>query len=793
MRTLDGFVATVVAWLCLPAIGAFGQTGPSPAAGGEAARLFYEADGLVCMEAEHAGHMNLWSQTGGVSGAAMRAEAAGRWRGGVLRFDVEFKDPGRYALWLLAHKDPSQGRDEGNDIKVFLDRDLSKTANPTLTSRSTDAMTTLVDGHGQPTHPERAPESEINLGGTNIFMWHTRPREGAEPAYWIVETPGRHHLELVTGAESGFVVDKIVLTRDNADPPSGLGPVETSRSETRQPQAGLDENVILPPAWAFGVIYGKYARQDDVLHIVDRLIDGGYPIDAFWIDSWFWDWGGDGPDGYIDFVGDRQAFPNPQVLWGTLRSRHVKAGLWIWDQVLKDGNEAVFQAFLKAGYFRRVFKNRSGWHNRPRQSRAGEVDFTNPKAAAFWKQELKPLFDAGLDFLKLDRSTEMAFCRAAFEATQELGLETRGRGFILSHKGGVSDPAYKRYPTKWSGDTKITWSQPLWPDLEQLSHGGLKQNIEMVANPRLYTYDIPFLTHDGGGFRAFDSADLSDELYVRYCQFSCFNTIYEIFTSATNETANLPYNFSTRAQRIFRQYTHLRMRLFPYIYSYAHLTRQAGEKMIKGFHEYPTQYLFGDELLVAPVCQGGAQWRRIYLPEGRWIDYWRGKEYRGRQVIQYEAPLERLPLLVRAGSIIPMRDYARAVELGCNDPLTLDIYPAGASRFFLFEDDGVSNDYLRGGFAVTKFSVEEDETLSIVLGTALGTYEGRPDSRTYILKINKSRRPSRVLRDGVALKRHRTRAALNAAAGGYFHDERYSVLWVETRVKTDKDVTITVE
>ncbi len=758
----------------------------------ETSSLFYEVDGLVCMEAEHAGYVNLWSRATGVSGDAMRADAAGAWKGGVLRFDIEFKHPGRYALWLLAHKDPTEGRFGGNDIKVFLDRDLSTTPNPAIRNRATDAMATLVDGTGMVTNPDRAPESEINLGSANIFMWHTRPKDGREPAMWSIERPGRHHVELVTGAEAGFLVDKVVLTRYNAHPPAGLGPVETSSPETKRPVPGLDENVVLPPAWAFGMIYGKYAKQDEVLQTVERLIEEDYPIDAFWIDSWFWDWGGDGPDGYIDFVGDREAFPNPQYLWGMLRRSHVKAGIWIWDQIQKDGNEAVFAEFEQRGYFRRVYRNTSRWHNQPGVSLAGEVDFADPEAAAFWKQRMKPLFDAGLDFFKLDRSTWLPFCRTAFEATQELGLETKGRGFILSHKTGVGDPAYKRYPTKWSGDTKIAWTQPVWPDLEQVSHGGLKENIEMVANPRLYTYDIPFLTHAGGGFKEFDSSDLSDELYIRYCQFSSFNPVYEIFSSMTNETANLPFNFSEKAQRIFRRYTHLRMRLFPYIYSYAHQTRQTGRKMIQGFHDHPTQYLFGEEFLVAPVYEEGAQWRIVYLPEGRWIDFWRGNEHEGGRTIQVEAPLDRLPLLVRAGAIIPMRKYARAIELGSNDPLTLDIYPRGKSSFYLFEDDGIGNDYLTGGFAVTEFTVEQGDELTIRLGAALGRYQGKPASRTYVLKINKSPRPGKVLQGESSLERAATKSALDETAGGYFYDGSARILWIRTRVGTDRDTSIII-
>lgn len=367
---------------------------------------------------------------------------------------------------------------------------------------------------------------------------------------------------------------------------------------------------------------------------------------------------------------------------------------------------------------------------------------------------MKPFFDRGLDFLKLDRSSDMYFLEAAFEASQELGRESRGRGFILAHLHTVDDPLMKKFPARWTGDSKIAWSQPDYPDLNIFAMGGLKENVEMVANPRKPTYEVPFLTHDAGGYDYFGSDEQSDSLYMRWIQFSMFNPVTLVFTTPRNPTANLPFNYSQQALENFRYYSHLKLRLFPYIYTYAHLTREQGHKMIWGNASYTDQYRFGQELLVAPVVERDAEQRSIYLPPGQWIDFYSHQQWNGDQLIDYAAPLDRLPLLVRAGSIIPMRTYARSVELGSNDTLELLVFPGEVEEgaFELWEDDGLSNDYEAGVVARTLFHYHKKGlNFRLSIDAADGNFEGIPVERQYLAGILMEGPPRRIEVDGQAL------------------------------------------
>jgi hypothetical protein len=215
-----------------------------------------------------------------------------------------------------------------------------------------------------------------------------------------------------------------------------------------------------------------------------------------------------------------------------------------------------------------------------------------------------------------------------------------------------------------------------------------------------------------------------------------------------------------------------------------------------------TQYQFmsGASLLVAPVYEDTIVRNDIYLPAGKWIDYWDGAEFNGSTTLNgYAAPLEKLPMFVRAGAIIPM--YPEMLYDGekPRDPVTLDLYPFGASRFDLYEDDGVTQGYRKGEFARTVIDMQAPtslgapgETVTVKVGAARGQYAGMPASRAYVLDLHTPAKPARVAIGGRELPmfdvttgdratRDKARAAFNAATEGWMFDaaDRRGVLRVK--------------
>src|ERR1700752_3963213 len=160
------------------------------------------------------------------------------------------------------------------------------------------------------------------------------------------------------------------------------------------------------------------------------------------------------------------------------------------------------------------------------------------------------------------------------------------------------------------------------------------------------------------------------------------------------------------------------------------------------------QYLWGDDLLVAPVTREGATAWPVYLPAGAWYDFWSGARHEGPGGVTVEAPLERLPLLVRAGAIIPMGPLMQHTGERPLDEITLLIHPAGSSRFELYEDDGRSQAYRRGHHALTALACEAGPAgVTVRIGAATGAAALVPAGRRYRLALRMAT-PRAVTVDG---------------------------------------------
>lgn len=534
----------------------------------------------------------------------------------------------------------------------------------------------------------------------------------------------------------------------------------------RPGMAPADTNVVLPPAWAFGMLYGAYTNQEQTVGLIKDILAHDYPIDAFWIDSWIWDWKnqGEGPKKYLDFVADTASYPDMQGMWDFMKRNNIKSGMWVWDCIFQAGNERVYEEFKSKGLFSNEYVETNSWHNGSRTTIIGDgskpakgtwcgnIDFHNPKAAALFKEKMKPFFDKGLDFIKLDRTDAIHVCRTMFEMTQELGLETEGRGFIFSHSEGRESEEYKRYPGKWTDDTRSDWSSATHTRTFSpwLPYVGFKENIAKYTDLSKGTHQIPFLANDMGGFAVSEDGYVDEELFIRWLQFACFVPLTTPFAQPENPTRNIPFLVSDRADQVFRAYSHLKMRLFPYLYTYAQRSRLEGVTPIRPIPGYLYQYLLGEELLVAPVYGQGQTTRTVFLPGGaHWMDYWTGKVYAGEATIQVEAPVERMPVFVRQGAIIPMRKYARSIETGTNDVLELHVYPGANGQFVLVEDDGRSNDYLNGVYAATQIAQQlAPKGFSLRTEAVYGQYKGMEPKRRWEVVIHAHTTPKAVFLDG---------------------------------------------
>ncbi|WP_225726520.1 MULTISPECIES: TIM-barrel domain-containing protein [unclassified Nocardia] len=359
--------------------------------------------------------------------------------------------------------------------------------------------------------------------------------------------------------------------------------------------------------------------------------------------------------------------------------------------------------------------------------------------------------------------------------TAHRGIEDNSdaRGFVWTP---VSWAGAQRCAVLWSGDQSGSYDYIRWqiPTYAGSAMSGIAYN----------TGDV-----DGifGG---------SPQTYTRDLQWKAFlPTIMSMDGWAPADKQ--PWRYGEPYTSINRKYLQLKERLLPYSYSYAVEANRTGVGQIRPLAlEYPDdpatwgdqaryEFLCGKDFLVAPVYSDTEVRDGIYLPEGTWIDYWTGRTWTGPTTVDgYNAPLDTLPLFVRAGAVVPMwPDGTRSWRTRDTGVLDLDIYPQAEGAFTLTEDDGVTRAYQQGQQATQDFTVRTpDSGVEVTIGANVGSYQGKPAARRYELAVHTGVAPDAVRTDAGALTQRAGKADLDSAPNGWWYDEndRGGIVYVKT-------------
>jgi alpha-glucosidase (family GH31 glycosyl hydrolase) len=301
---------------------------------------------------------------------------------------------------------------------------------------------------------------------------------------------------------------------------------------------------------------------------------------------------------------------------------------------------------------------------------------------------------------------------------------------------------------------------------------------------------VPYWGTDIGGF--FHTVPETGELFVRWFQFAAFCPVFRSHGRGIGRRGwreHLPWAHGAAIEDICRSFAELRYRLFPYNYSLAWEAHTEGTPLMRPLVlEYPddpnvvdmsAQYLWGPSLLVAPVTRGGATHWPVYLPRGCWYDFWTHERFEGERWIEVTAPLERMPLFVRAGAIIPLAPSKQYLDEPENDgPLSLLIYPEEDSSFALYEDDGTSWEYESGAYTLSTIRCAASNAgVRLSIDAGAGHYTGKPAGRALLAQVYLPTPPAVVSLAGSGpLPRLARRDELEqgAARPGWWHDgERF--------------------
>jgi alpha-D-xyloside xylohydrolase len=312
--------------------------------------------------------------------------------------------------------------------------------------------------------------------------------------------------------------------------------------------------------------------------------------------------------------------------------------------------------------------------------------------------------------------------RAVYEGQRS--ASDQKRVFILSRSAFAGAQRYG--VTAWSGDVLSDW---------------LSFKRQIPAGLNFSLSGLPYWTTDIGGFTS--GGNLNDpnfrELFIRWFQFGAFSPVFRVH-GTRNPDENELWSYGPEAQKIVVQYDNLRYRMLPYIYSLAwKVTSEAYTPMrplVMDFRQdvnaqnVGDQFMYGPAFLVNPVTEPGTSSRHLYLPSAKWYDFWTGTAAEGGKFVDVPAPLERIPLYVRAGSIIPLGPEEEYSTQKTPDPIELRIYPGADGDLTLYEDENDSYNYEKGQYATIPIHWN-DASRVLTIGNRKGSFPGMLANRTF--------------------------------------------------------------
>jgi alpha-D-xyloside xylohydrolase len=500
----------------------------------------------------------------------------------------------------------------------------------------------------------------------------------------------------------------------------------------------------LLPRWAYGFwqCRERYSSQQQLLDTAAEFRKRKIPVDVLVQDWQYW-----GKYGWNAMRFDEHDYPDPAQMITQLHQEdiHLVASVWA-----KFGAETAVDQDMKKEHLllpSKVDPREPG----ETQEKEDWADLFNPSAQKlFWSELNRGLFQEGLDGWWLDASEpegdqlkgamtylgpgeSVRNAYPLYETTAvyegQRAATDKKRVVILTRSAFTGQQ--RNGSISWSGDVSANWET-----LRRQIPAGLSFGMS----------GFPYWTTDiGGFFRPVDQYTSPEyhELLIRWFEFGALCPIFRIH-GYKSETELWKYGHET--EKILTQYDELRYRLLPYIYSAAWGVTSRGEILMKALpFVYPNdpalrdisdQFLFGDSLLVNPVAERGATSRSVALPAGSdWVDFWTGQTHRGGETITADAPLDRMPILVKAGSIVPLGPIVQSASEP-EEPLEIRIYGGKDADFQLYEDGGDGYAYEQGARTTIHFHWD-DHRKALSIGDRSGSFPEMQLKRTFRIVLVK--------------------------------------------------------
>ena len=491
--------------------------------------------------------------------------------------------------------------------------------------------------------------------------------------------------------------------------------------------------------WAYGFwqCKNRYKSQAELLGVAAKYRELQIPIDNI-VQDWFW-WNRKGEHVF------NSNYPDPKGMIDQLHREDFHLMISVWP-FFEPGSTAYATMDKNGWFIDKTVVAKPPYH----KAEMAVYDASNPEARKYyWQLMDDALFKIGVDAWWLDTTepeTEgreeniqlnhklaigsgnryvnlfpLMTTTAVYEGQR--AASDQKRVFILSRSAFAG--SQRNAVTAWSGDINSDWIT-----FRRQIPAGL--NFELSG--------LPYWTTDIGGFVSGNPDDPAyRELFIRWFEFGTFSPIFRVHGTRSNDQNEL-WSYGADAQKILTSYDRLRYRFMPYIYSMAWMVTNSSYTPMRAlamdFRSDPRalnvgdQFMFGPALLVSPVTEPGADTRRTYLPKASWYDFWTGRKQDGAKMIDAAAPLDRVPLFVRAGSIVPLGPDVQYAAEKPADPIELRVYRGANGEFTLYEDENDGYNYEKGAYAT--IPIRWDEALqTLTIGERKGKFPGMLQSRNF--------------------------------------------------------------
>ena len=497
----------------------------------------------------------------------------------------------------------------------------------------------------------------------------------------------------------------------------------------------LSGNAPMFPLWAYGFwqCRERYTSSANLVETVKEFRNRNIPMDVIVQDWQYW-----GKNGWGVPRFDETNYPNPGQFIRQLHDLHAHFNISIWSN--PDKKSPIGQDYVSKS----LYIPNSRW-----------LDYFNPiTRETYWNTLKENLFTYGVDswwmdatependalrgektFIGLGDFYRLTYPLMVSQAVYEGQRKTTSnkRVCILTRSAFLSQQKYGII--NWSGDIGGTWDT---------------YKRQIVAGLNYTITGLPYWTTDIGGFFRPGKSQYTDEKYqellTRWFQWGTLNPIFRVH-GYQSETE--PWKYGQQVEDNMRKMLNLRYRLLPYIYSEAWQITKNGSTMMRplvmDFNEDTSalnqqfEYMFGKAFLVAPVTEPNVHEWNVYLPESSiWYNFWTGNRFDGGQTINIKATLDKIPLFIKAGSIIPMGPIIQ-YSTEKNDPVEIRIYPGANGEFTLYEDENDNYNYEKGIYALTRFKWD-DTKKTLTVEARKGKYPGMLKERTFnILLVSENR------------------------------------------------------